>query len=41
MEVKKEMSVEVYDIDAVKSLLGEVLDDFISDVRCVCVSISE
>ena len=31
------MAVEAYDIDAVKSQLGEVLDDFIVDVRCVCV----
>ena len=27
------MAVELYDIDAVKSQLGEVLDDFITDVR--------
>ena len=40
MEVKKEMAVETYDIDAVKSQLGEVLDEFIGDIRyatCVCV----
>ena len=33
VEVKKEMSVELYDIDAIKSQLGDVLDDFIGDVR--------
>ncbi|CAI8014042.1 Myoferlin [Geodia barretti] len=32
VEVKKEMSVELYDIDAIKSQLGDVLDDFIGDV---------
>ena len=32
MEVEKEMSVENYDIDAVKSLLNEILDKFISDL---------
>ena len=29
------MAVEIYDIDAVKSQLGEVLDEFIVDVRSV------
>ena len=32
LEVKKEMAVEIYDIDAVKSQLGEVLDEFINDL---------
>ena len=32
-EVKKEMAVETHDIDAVKSQLGEVLDEFIADIR--------
>ena len=31
-EVKKEVAVESYDIDAVKSRLGEVLDEFITDL---------
>ena len=34
-EVKKEMAVETFDIDAVKSQLGEVLDEFIADIRYV------
>lgn len=32
MKVEKEMSVEEYDIDAVKSMLNEVLDTFIADL---------
>ena len=32
MEVEKEMSVENYDVDAVKSLLNEILEKFISDL---------
>lgn len=27
------MAVEMYDIDAVKSQLGEILDEFITDIR--------
>ena len=31
------MAVEMYDIDAVKSQLGVVLDEFIADLRCVYI----
>ena len=34
-EVKREMEVELYDIEAIKRQLGDILDEFISDLGYV------